>query len=65
MADEIDIAAKANAPASATNPDGQQFAQHNLKDLIEAKKFLAGQAAAAQPNDGIRFSQIVPPGARD
>lgn len=37
--------------------------QHSIPDQIAAAKFAASQTGVANPSRGIRFSQIVPPGA--
>ena len=65
MADEIDITTAANQPKSGKSPDGTEFVQQSLADLVAAKKYVDGQAAANTTNLGIRFRQIVPPGPRD
>ena len=50
----------ANNPASAST-DAGSVSGHNLRDLIEAAKFVASTKAASSKNRGVRFSKIVPP----
>jgi hypothetical protein len=52
----------AAGPASASN-DAGSITQQNLKDLIEAEKFLSSAAASRRRGFGIKVSRIVPPGA--
>lgn len=54
------IAAAAALPASATGDNGSAT-QHNLKDLIEADKYLA---AKKRTGPGFRLSKVVAGGAR-
>ena len=63
MADEVENAIKQNAqgPESA-GADGVQVKQHNLRDQIEADKYLAGKAARQNPARGFTRVKIVPPG---
>lgn len=57
------LAEAINEPRSATN-DGVSATQHSLAELIAAAKFLAAQKGAKQPHRGLRFTKLVPPGAR-
>lgn len=63
MADDLKDVIKQNAegPESAS-VDGVQTKQHNIKDQIEADKYLAGKEAAAAGRTGFRFVKLVPPG---
>lgn len=60
LSEQIEEAAKQPASGSV---DGQAFAQHNLKDQIEADKYLAAKKAAGKKKHGIVFSQLRHPGA--
>lgn len=55
------IATNAAGPASASGDQGS-MSQHNLKDQIEADKYLSGKTAAVKSSLPIRFSRIIPPG---
>lgn len=55
------IRENAAGPASASGDSGS-MQQHNLKDQIEADKYLAAKAAVQTPSRGIRFSRVIPPG---
>jgi len=63
MAEELDSTIRENAagPESAS-ADGVQVKQHNLRDQIEADKYLAGKAAARNPAKALTRVKIVPPG---
>lgn len=63
MADEVTTAISTNAqgPQSVTQ-DGTTVQQHNLKDQIEADRYLKGQTAAGRKAKGLRFMRISPPG---
>jgi hypothetical protein len=37
--------------------------QHNLKDQIEADKYLAAKQAARKKRRGLRFNKLIPPGS--
>ena len=57
------IEESAAGPAQASG-DGQSVTQHNIKDLIEADKYLAQKAAATtNKRFGMRFVKLSPPGA--
>ncbi len=64
MSDAIQSAIESNAtgPKSA-EADGIKATQHDLRDQIEADRYLAAKTAAAQRRRGIGFMRIVPPGA--
>lgn len=68
MADDLEstIESVATNPASVS-VDGQTVQAHNLKDLIEADRYLTQKTAAANANQqrpgGIRFTKLLPPGA--
>jgi hypothetical protein len=59
---EDNIRNNAKAPAKASG-DAGSVEQHNLKDQIEADKYLASKRATQTKNRGLRFNKIVPPGA--
>lgn len=52
----------ANGPAKASG-DAGSVEQQNLKDLIEADKYLANKSASRGRGLGIKCVQLVPPGA--
>ena len=43
--------------------DGVKVEQHDLKQIVEADRYLSNRNAASKPHRGLRFSKIVPPGA--
>lgn len=49
----------ASAPAEASNETGS-VKQHNLKDLIELDKHLAGKSAAANPLGALGLGRVLP-----
>lgn len=66
MTEELEdsILTNAQGPAEARGDSGS-MRQHNLRDQIEADKYLAGKAAIAdraKKTLGVRFIQLVPPG---
>jgi hypothetical protein len=63
MAEDIENAIRENAqgPESAS-ADGVQVKQHNLRDQIEADKYLAGKEARRNPVKAFTRVKIVPPG---
>ena len=63
MPDDLKDKIKENAegPASA-EVDGQRVTQHNLKDQIEADRYLQSKQAMKK-GLGIRLTKLVPPGA--
>ena len=63
MPDDLKDKIKENTegPASA-EVDGQRVTQHNLKDQIEADRYLQSKQAMKK-RLGIRLTKIVPPGA--
>lgn len=63
MADlSSEIEAAAAQPVEVQNGD-QKVKARSLDELIAADKYLAAKAAAAT-SPGVRFSKLVPPGAR-
>ncbi|MBI5725026.1 MAG: hypothetical protein HZA50_13780 [Planctomycetes bacterium] len=63
MAEELDNVIRRNArgPASA-DVDGVRMSQHNLRDQIEADKYLASKRAGKNPAKAFTRAKIVPPG---
>jgi len=49
--------------------DAGEVEQHDLKQLIEADKYLAAKAAATASTTskrrGLRFNKLIPPGSLD
>ena len=64
MADEIKDKIKENAegPKRARGDSGE-IEQHDLKDQIEADRYLSSKEAVKEKGLGIRMSKLVPPGA--
>jgi hypothetical protein len=64
MPDDLQDTIRENAksPARASG-DAGSVEQHNLKDQIEADKYLASKSATKAKHRGLRFNKIVPPGA--
>jgi hypothetical protein len=56
------IVENAKSPARASG-DAGSVEQHNLKDQIEADRYLASKRATHTKHRGLRFNKIVPPGA--
>ena len=52
----------ANGPAKASG-DAGSVEQQNLKDLVEADKYLANKSASRGRGLGIKRVKLVPPGA--
>ena len=52
----------ANGPAKAAG-DAGSVEQQNLKDLVEADKYLAQKNASQGRSLGIKRVQLIPPGA--
>lgn len=52
----------ATQPAKASG-DGGSVEMPNIRDLIAADQYLAVKTAAPNKNRGLRFTQLVPPGA--
>jgi hypothetical protein len=63
MPDELDQTIKDNAagPRRAKGDSGE-VEQHDLKDQIEADRYLNSKAAAKKKGLGIRMTKAVPPG---
>jgi len=55
------IAAAIQGPASASG-DAGSVTQHNLKDLMAAADWIAGNAAAKRPGSGISWGRFRPGG---
>ena len=63
MADQLDDAIKANAQGpKRAQGDSASVEQHDLKDQIEADRYLASKEAAKK-GLGVRMTKVVPPGA--
>ena len=43
--------------------DAGEVENHDLKEMIEADKYLSGKSAAASKTRGLRFNRLEPPGA--
>ena len=56
------ISEVANGPSKASG-DAGSIEQQNLKDLIEADKYLANKIASRGRGLGIKRVKLVPPGA--
>ena len=63
MPDELDQTIKDNAagPKRAKGDSGE-VEQHDLKDQIEADRYLNSKAAAKKKGLGIKMAKAVPPG---
>ena len=63
LADELDTSIRENAsgPRKASGDSGS-IEQHNLKDQIEADRYLNSKQAIKN-GLGIRKSKLIPPGA--
>ena len=63
MPDELEQAIKDNAagPKRAKGDSGE-VEQHDLKEQIEADRYLNSKAAAKKKGLGIRMAKAVPPG---
>lgn len=59
---EDKISEVANGPSKASG-DAGSVEQQNLKDLVEADKYLANKSASRQQGLGIKRVQLIPPGA--
>jgi hypothetical protein len=56
------ITQAALGPKSSTE-NGRSVQEHDLDQLIRVEKHLASKTAGQRNHMGLRFSQIVPPGA--
>jgi len=56
------IQQNAEGPAEVSG-DAGTVKQHSLRDQIEADRYLASKEAAGQPQRGLRFNKLIPPGA--
>lgn len=64
MADEIreQIQTDALGPKSVST-DGVSVSQRDLREQIEADRYLGDRTAVNTTRRGLRFSKLVPPGA--
>ena len=63
MTEPLDQTIRDNAAGpSAASVDGNSVTQHNVRDQIEADRYLANKAAARK-GLGVRMVKVVPPGA--
>ncbi len=65
MAESTDLTqqiADAAAAPARTTVDGVSTEEHNIKDLIEADKYLSGKAARNRGGLPFRTLRILPPG---
>jgi hypothetical protein len=63
MADELQDAIKENAQGpKRAQGDAGSVEQHDLKDQIEADRYLASKEASKK-GLGVRMTKVVPPGA--
>ena len=63
MAEDLEQTIRENAagPKRAQGDSGS-VEQHDLKDQIEADRYLAAKDAVRKPTKGLRFTKLVPPG---
>lgn len=57
------IETSASEPASASS-DAGSVSQRSLSELIEADKYLKSSDGSSNKSRGLRFTKLVPPGAR-
>lgn len=65
MSDEVSDALKqAAVQPKRVRTDAGEVEAHDLREQIEADKYLASKAAASSGNvhRGLRFNRIIPPG---
>jgi hypothetical protein len=64
MAKELSDAIGENArgPAEASG-DGQSMRQHNLRDQVEADRYLSSRDATRRRSRGLNVAKFSPPGA--
>jgi hypothetical protein len=63
MAEDLTDAIKQNAEGpKQASADGVSTEQHDLKDQIEADKYLASKEAVKNPAKALTRVKIVPPG---
>jgi len=62
MAEDLAQTIRENAagPKRAQGDSGS-VEQHDLKDQIEADRYLAAKDAVRKPTEGLRFAKLVPP----
>ena len=58
--DAIKSVAKSMVQSSSEN--GRSVTRMNIKDMIEADRYLAGKTAAAKAHFGLRMTKCIPPG---
>lgn len=58
--DAIESVAKGMVQSSSEN--GRSVTRVNVKDMIEADRYLSGKTAASKAHFGIRMTKLVPPG---
>jgi hypothetical protein len=64
MPKDLDNTIRKNAKGPArVSGDSGEMAQHNLKDQIEADRYLNSKKAARSKGLGIRRTKLVPPGS--
>lgn len=62
MTDLEETIAEAAQNPKAVTVDGTRVEGQTIDELIKADQYLAGKKAANQPNRGLRFNKLVPPG---
>ncbi len=64
MAEDLEqnIRDNAQGPKRAQS-DSVSVEQHDLKDQIEADRYLSSKEAVKNPSKGVRFTKLVPPGS--
>lgn len=55
--------AEAAAQPRRVRTDAGEVENHDLKQIIEADKYLSAKAAAASKSRGLRFNKLEPPGS--
>lgn len=45
-----------------SSENGRSVTRMNIKDMIEADRYLAGKTAAAKAHFGLRMTKCIPPG---
>jgi len=61
--DTIQELAEAGVASSSFSSGSSSQSAKSISELIEARRFLAGETAKARNHGGIVFRQIKPPGA--
>jgi len=63
MGDELrDAIEEAAQEPVEVESDGTRARARNLKEQIEADKYLSGSDAVAKKQRGLRFTRLIPPG---